>query len=100
MADPQSSKGLETSSVESTVREIRRKTRKKYSAEEKVRSVLEGLRGEEKIAELCLREGIHKTCTTNGSRNFWKQVSSDWSETQNAKLTARKWTNCAVRTSS
>ena len=48
-----------TTSVEATVREIRRKTRKKYSAEEKVRIVLEGLRGEEKIVELCRREGIH-----------------------------------------
>jgi transposase len=49
-----------TSNVESTVREIRRRTPKKYSAEEKVRIVLEGLRGEEKIAELCRREGIHQ----------------------------------------
>ena len=45
--------------VETTVREIRRKTRKKYSAEEKIRIVLEGLRGENTIAELCRREGIH-----------------------------------------
>ena len=45
-------------SAEDRVREIRRKTRKKYSAEEKVRIVLEGLRGEESIAELCRREGI------------------------------------------
>ena len=44
---------------ESTVREIRRKTRKKYSPEEKIRIVLEGLRGEDSIAELCRREGIH-----------------------------------------
>jgi transposase len=40
-------------SAENRVREIRRKTRKKYSSEEKVRIVLEGLRGEESIAELC-----------------------------------------------
>ena len=45
-------------SAENRVREIRRKTRKKYSSEEKVRIVLEGLRGEESIAELCRREGI------------------------------------------
>ena len=44
--------------VESKVREIRRKTRKRYSAEEKIRIVLEGLRGEESIAALCRREGI------------------------------------------
>ena len=43
---------------EAQVREIRRKTRHRYSAEEKIRIVLEGLKGEESIAELCRREGI------------------------------------------
>ncbi|MCP4545582.1 MAG: transposase, partial [bacterium] len=43
---------------EKIVREIKRKTRRKFSAEEKIRIVLEGLRGEETIAELCRREGI------------------------------------------
>jgi transposase len=42
--------------AESVVREIRRKTRKKYSAEEKIRIVLEGLRGEESIAGLICME--------------------------------------------
>lgn len=40
-------------SAEKTVRDIRRNTRKKYSAEEKIRVVLEGLRGESSVAELC-----------------------------------------------
>jgi len=44
-------------SAESTVRNIRRNTRKKYSAEEKIRIVLEGLRGDNTIAELCRRHG-------------------------------------------
>ena len=43
---------------EKIVREIKRKTRRMFSAEEKIRIVLEGLRGEETIAELCRREGI------------------------------------------
>ncbi len=60
----------ENQSVESTVCEIRRKTRKKYSAEEKVRIVLEGLRGEEKIAELCRREGIHQNMYYKWSKEF------------------------------
>jgi transposase len=60
----------EAISVEATVREIRRKTRKKYSAEEKVRIVLEGLRGEEKIAELCRREGIHQNMYYKWSKEF------------------------------
>ena len=48
----------ETSSAEAKVREIRRRTRRRFSSEEKIRIVLEGLRGEESIAELCRREGI------------------------------------------
>lgn len=59
-----------TTAVEATVREIRRKTRKKYSAEDKVRIVLEGLRGEEKIAELCRREGIHQNMYYRWSKEF------------------------------
>jgi transposase len=56
--------------VETTVREIRRKTRKKYSAEEKMRIVLEGLRGENTIAELCRREGIHPNMYYKWSKEF------------------------------
>ena len=59
-----------SAAVEATVREIRRKTRKKYSAAEKVRIVLEGLRGEEKIAELCRREGIHQNMYYKWSKEF------------------------------
>ena len=44
--------------AERTVRDIRRKTRKQYTAEEKIRIVVSGLRGEESIAALCRREGI------------------------------------------
>lgn len=57
-------------STESTVREIRLKTRKKYSAEEKIRIVLEGLRGESSIAELCRREGIHTNLYYKWSKEF------------------------------
>ena len=45
-------------STEQVVREIHRRTRRRFSAEEKVRIVLEGLRGEESVAELCRREGL------------------------------------------
>ena len=44
--------------AERTVKDIRRKTRKRYSSEEKIRIVLAGLRGEDSIAELCRQEGI------------------------------------------
>jgi transposase len=43
-------------SSEQTIRDIKRKARKQYSAEEKIRIVLDGLRGEDSIAELCRRE--------------------------------------------
>jgi len=45
-------------SSESLVRDIKRKTRRKFSSEEKIRIVIDGLRGETSIAELCRREGI------------------------------------------
>ena len=44
-------------STEAAVREIRRRTRRKFAPEESIRIVLEGLRGEESIASLCRREG-------------------------------------------
>jgi transposase len=55
---------------ESVVREIKRKTRRKYSSEEKIRIVLEGLRGEDSIAELCRREGISPNVYYNWSKEF------------------------------
>ncbi len=55
---------------EQVVREIKRKTRRKFSAEEKIRIVLEGLRGEETIAELCRREGISPNLYYNWSKEF------------------------------
>jgi transposase len=55
---------------EAKVREIRRKTRRRFSAEEKIRIVLEGLRGEDSIAELCRREGIAPNLYYNWSKEF------------------------------
>ena len=55
---------------EKVVREIKRKTRRKFSSEEKIRVVLEGLRGEETIAELCRREGISPNLYYNWSKEF------------------------------
>jgi transposase len=55
---------------EKLVKDIRRATRKQYSAEEKIRIVLDGLRGEESIAELCRREGIAQSLYYNWSKEF------------------------------
>lgn len=52
------------------VKDIRRKTRKHHSAEEKIRIVLEGLRGEETIAALCRREGIATSLYYSWSKEF------------------------------
>ena len=68
-------------SAEKTVRDIRRATRRHYSAEEKIRVVLEGLRGEDSIAELCRREGINNNVYYRWSKEFLeagkKRLSGD-----------------------
>lgn len=58
------------SDPESVVREIKRRTRRKFSVEEKIRIVLEGLRGEESIAELCRREEISPNIYYKWSKEF------------------------------
>ena len=50
---------MSMSNTEKTVKEIRRNTRRKFSTEEKIRIVLDGLRGENSVAELCSQEGIN-----------------------------------------
>ena len=57
-------------SAEKTVRDIRRATRRHHSAEEKIRIVLEGLRGEDSIAELCRKEGINQNLYYRWSKEF------------------------------
>ena len=79
-------------SAEKTVRDIRRATRRHYSAEEKIRIVLEGLRGEDSIAELCRREGIN----SNVYYRWWK----DFLEAGKKRLsgdTAREATSDEVK---
>ena len=57
-------------SAEKAIRDIRRATRRQYSAEEKIRIVLEGLRGESSIAELCRKEGINQNLYYRWSKEF------------------------------
>ena len=57
-------------SAEKTVRDIRRATRRRHSSEEKIRIVLEGLRGEDSIAELCRREGLNQNVYYRWSKDF------------------------------
>ncbi len=57
-------------SAEKIVKDIRRETRRHFSAEEKIRIVLEGLRGEDSISELCRREGIASSLYYTWSKEF------------------------------
>ena len=66
---------------EAAVREIRRKTRRRFAPEEKIRIVLDGLRGEQSISELCRREGIASNLYYRWSKDFLeggkKQLTGD-----------------------
>ena len=79
--------------ADEVVRDIRRATRRQFSAEEKIRIVLQGLRGEDSIAELCRREGI--------SQNLYYRWSKEFLEAGKKRLagdTAREATSDEVRT--
>ncbi len=73
--------------AEDVIRDIRRATRRHFSAEEKIRIVLDGLRGEESIAEICRREGIASSMYYGWSKEFLeagkKRLAGDtgWAET-------------------
>jgi len=73
--------GRNKPSSEAAVRDIRRKTRRRFSSEEKIRIVLEGLRGEESISALCRREGIAANLYYRWSKDFLeagkKRLSGD-----------------------
>ena len=56
--------------VEKTVRDIKRRTRRHFGAEDKIRIVLQGLRGEESIAEICRKEGLHQNLYYRWSKEF------------------------------
>lgn len=62
--------GMPKPPAEKVIKDMRRATRKQYGAEEKIRIVLEGLRGEESIAALCRREGIAESLYYSWSKEF------------------------------
>ena len=70
--------GTRESSSARLVKNIPRVTRKQYSSEEKIRIVLDGLRGECSIAELCRREGIAESLYYSWSRSSWRPASAGW----------------------
>jgi len=79
--------------AEKAIRDIRRKTRKRYSAEEKIRIVLSGLRGEESIAVLCRHEGI-----AEGLYYSWSKEFLEAGKKRLAGDTARQATSTEVKT--
>ena len=62
--------GPEKQPAEDAIRAIRRATRRHFSAEDKIRIVLEGLRGEDSIGELCRRQGIVQNLYYRSSKDF------------------------------
>lgn len=68
-------------SADGIIRDIKRQTRRVFSSEEKIKIVLEGLRGEESIAALCRKYGIHENNYYNWSKEFLeagkKRLSGD-----------------------
>ena len=72
---------------EQIVREIKRKTRRKFSAEEKIRIVLEGLRGEVTIAALCRREGISPNLYYNWKSKYGGLAASELKRLKELRLT-------------
>ncbi len=72
---------MSMSNTEKALKDIRRNTRRKYSTKEKIRIVLDGLRGESSIAEICRREGINSNLYYRWSKDFLeagkKRLSGD-----------------------
>ena len=76
--------------AEKRVRDIRRATRRQYSAEEKIRIVIAGLRGEDSIAELCRKEGINQNLYYRWSKDSWRRARSGWRATRRGKRPAMR----------
>src|SRR5947207_15052302 len=83
--------------ADQVVKEIRRATRRQFTAEEKIRIVLSGLRGEDSIAELCRREGLSRTCIIAGRKSFSKPVRSAWPATPHGPQARMRPRICAGR---
>jgi transposase len=96
---PQSSsrKSPAKAPAEQVVKDIRRQTRRHFSAEDKIRIVLDGLRGEDSIAELCRKEGIAQSLYYTWSKEFMEAGSAAWPVTPPAPRPAARCRICAAR---
>ena len=93
--------GLAREPAEQVVKDIRRATRRHFSAEDKIRIVLEGLRGEDSLAELCRREGIVQNLYYRWSKDFLeagkKRLAGDRSDDAEALIELGRATLAAVK---
>ena len=90
-------KSMSNDPAERAVRDIRRKTRKQYSAEEKIRIVVSGLRCEESIAALCRHEGIAEGLYYSWSKEFLEAGRSALPATPDARRPRARLKACARR---
>jgi Transposase len=91
--------GPEEQPAEDAIRDIRRPTRRHFSAEEKIRVVLEGLRGEESIAELCRREGIASSMYYGWSKEAARRIDSpEWQARALSGLADAQYMDCRMAT--
>ena len=89
--------GSHAPTSEKLVKDIRRATRKRHSAEEKIRIVMDGLRGEDSIAELKV---LLRASITAGRRSSLGPAKNAWPEIRPARLLPRRSKNCDARPAS
>jgi transposase-like protein len=92
--------GKRGQSSEAVVKDIRRQTRRKFTAEEKIRIILEGLKGEASISELCRREGIVGNLYYRWSKDFLEAGKKRLRGTRCEKPVAVRWLDFVRRTNS
>lgn len=83
--------------AEQVMKDIGRAPRRDFSAEDKIRIVLEGLRGENSIAELCRKEGIAQSLYNAWSRSSSKLASAAWPATPRRQRRLARCGNCVAR---
>ena len=89
--------GLAREPADAVIKDIRWATRRQFSAEEKIRIVLEGLRGEDSIAELCRREGIASSMYYGWSKEFLEAGKRRWPAIRHAPPPPTRCASCAAR---
>ena len=94
---PSSKKSTAKAPAERVVKDIRRQTRRHFSAEDKIRIVLDGLRGEDSIAELCRKEGIAQSLYYTWSKEFMEAGSAGSPATPPVPRTLARCRTCAAK---